>query len=149
MTPLTYAVLFFFFLFSYIYPLAQTATYPLDVVRRRMQTERFLLDVKSTAVDYIGTKEPTLAMSLGARRTWRGGGLDAPQPETRYNGIMQTLKTIAKEEGFRGLFKGVQMNWIKGPMAVGISFTVNDMVLKWVNTRWGNNSEGGREEEES
>ena len=62
-----------------------------------MQTERFLLDVKSTAVDYIGTKEPTLAMSLGARRTWRGGGLDAPQPETRYNGIMQTLKTIAKE----------------------------------------------------
>ena len=30
------------------------------------------------------------------------------------------------------LFTGVQLNWIKGPLAVGISFTVNDIMLKWL-----------------
>ena len=73
-------------------------------------------------------------MQLGARRTWRGGGLppDEIPPEVRYTGIVQAMRTILREEGWTGLFKGVQMNWIKGPIAVGISFTVNDMVLKWL-----------------
>ena len=118
---------------------AQTATYPLDVVRRRMQTERFLLDVQTNAkpINRVGGKTnistpPILSMQLGARRTWRGGGAEFNTPEIRYTSIVQTLKTITKEEGMRGLFKGVQMNWIKGPMAVGISFAVNDAVLNWL-----------------
>jgi solute carrier family 25 protein 42 len=115
---------------------AQTCTYPFDVVRRRMQTERFLLDVTHKKVSTIIEAEPKLSMSLGARRTWRGGGIEDKVPDIRYSGIMQTLRTIFEEEGIRGLFKGVQMNWIKGPMAVGISFTVNDLVLKWANNRW-------------
>ena len=121
---------------------AQTLTYPLDVVRRRMQTERFLLDVQKKVKVYTSPNvksasydsPPVLAMQLGARRTWRGGGLppaEIPQ-EVRYKGVRQALRTIVKEEGWVGLFKGVQMNWIKGPLAVGISFTVNDMVLKWL-----------------
>jgi solute carrier family 25, member 42 len=120
---------------------AQTCTYPLDVVRRRMQTERFLLDVKSVSKPLVqGGKTtietpPILAMQLGARRTWRGGGTDSSTPNIRYNSIMQTLRTIAHEEGMSGLFKGVQMNWIKGPMAVGISFAVNDAVLNYFNKK--------------
>ena len=132
---------------------AQTLTYPLDVVRRRMQTERFLLDVakKSARQEVVKIVRdpydapPVLAMQLGARRTWRGGGLppdEIPQ-EVRYTGILQTMRTIMREEGWLGLFKGVQMNWIKGPIAVGISFTVNDMVLKWL-SEW----ENGEEEDE-
>ena len=121
---------------------AQTCTYPLDVVRRRMQTERFLLDVKSKSnisglpVSTIIEAPPKLSMSLGARRTWRGGGIEGQVPDIRYNGIAQTLRTIFQEEGMRGLFKGVPMNWIKGPMAVGISFTINDFFLKWANNTW-------------
>ena len=121
---------------------AQTLTYPLDVVRRRMQTERFLLDVAKKSARRKVSKivrdpydaPPVLAMQLGARRTWRGGGLppDEIPPEVRYTGIVQAMRTILREEGWTGLFKGVQMNWIKGPIAVGISFTVNDMVLKWL-----------------
>jgi solute carrier family 25 protein 42 len=75
--------------------IAQTVTYPLDMARRRMQTDGFV--------------------EAGGRR---------------YTGVFQTVSRIAREEGLRQLFKGVTMNWIKGPIAVSISFTVNDLIKK-------------------
>lgn len=70
----------------------QSATYPLDIVRRRMQTD--------------GTQ--------GERN-----------PE--YRTIVSTVRSILRNEGFiTGLYKGLSMNWVKGPIAVGMSFTTYD-----------------------
>ena len=39
------------------------------------------------------------------------------------------LKDIARTEGLAGgLYKGVSMNWVKGPLSVAVSFYVNDSV---------------------
>ncbi|XP_075989688.1 dephosphocoenzyme A carrier [Anticarsia gemmatalis] len=73
--------------------LAQTASYPLDIVRRRMQTSR--------------------------RRA------DGSYP---YSSIGATLSEVYKCEGWRGFFKGLSMNWVKGPIAVGISFATYDAI---------------------
>lgn len=53
-----------------------------------------------------------------------------------YNSIIQTMREIIQEEGLvRGLYKGLSMNWVKGPVAVGISFTTFDLtqilLRKW------------------
>ncbi|XP_053558888.1 mitochondrial coenzyme A transporter SLC25A42 [Bombina bombina] len=70
--------------------LGQSASYPLDVVRRRMQT--------------AGVTGHT------------------------YSSILGTMREVVAEEGvIRGLFKGLSMNWVKGPVAVGISFTTFDL----------------------
>ncbi|XP_069550972.1 mitochondrial coenzyme A transporter SLC25A42-like [Brachyistius frenatus] len=70
--------------------IGQSASYPLDVVRRRMQT----------------------------------AGVTGSSCST----ILGTMREIITQEGvIRGLYKGLSMNWLKGPIAVGISFTTFDV----------------------
>lgn len=74
--------------------IGQSSSYPLDIVRRRMQTT----GVTAHCVD-------------------------------RYLTIGTTLVKIYREEGLiRGFYKGLSMNWIKGPIAVGISFATYDHI---------------------
>lgn len=50
-----------------------------------------------------------------------------------YTGIWVTAISTYREEGIiRGLYKGLSMNWIKGPIAVGVSFTTFDITLQWL-----------------
>ena len=71
--------------------LAQSTSYPLDVVRRRMQTDQH-----------------------GLYKTMTG-----------------TFLKIYHTEGIiGGLYKGLSMNWVKGPIAVGTSFTIFETLKK-------------------
>lgn len=74
---------------------AQTLTYPLDIVRRRMQIQ----------------------------------GLAGPSKSPEFRNEFHALHLIWKNEGVRrGLFKGLSMNYIKGPVAMAISFNLNDFL---------------------
>jgi hypothetical protein len=44
--------------------------------------------------------------------------------------MLQTAARIFATEGVRGLFKGVSLNFVKGPIAAGVSFTVFDALKK-------------------
>jgi len=54
----------------------------------------------------------------------------------KYKTVIGTLMTVYRHEGiYRGLYKGMSMNLIKGPVAVSISYTVNDyakIALTWL-----------------
>ncbi|KAL4216521.1 hypothetical protein ACF0H5_024244 [Mactra antiquata] len=75
----------------------QCTSYPLDIVRRRMQTA----GVTGHSKDYTS--------------------------------IYKTARTVYMEEGLKGgLYKGLSMNWIKGPISAGISFMVFETVRIWL-----------------
>lgn len=45
-----------------------------------------------------------------------------------YSTILGTMREIVTQEGVvHGLYKGLSMNWVKGPIAVGVSFTTFDL----------------------
>ena len=94
----------------------QASTYPLDIVRRRMQTEGFTpLHARAQA---HSTRSPLTGLAAALRHT--------------DGGIIDTLQFIYLNEGRRGLFKGLSMNVIKGPIAVGVSFTTYDILQSFL-----------------
>ena len=55
------------------------------------------------------------------------------RPNDRHLGAIATARQIIREEGVRsGLYKGVTMNWMKGPVSVGVSFMVFDTLIKFI-----------------
>jgi solute carrier family 25 protein 42 len=55
------------------------------------------------------------------------------RPNDAKLGAIATARKIIREEGIpRGLYKGVTMNWLKGPISVGISFMTFDTLLKLI-----------------
>ena len=75
----------------------QTASYPFDVVRRRLQTAAVI------------------------------------RPDEKYLGAIATAMKIIREEGITsGLYKGVTMNWLKGPISIGVSFMTYDTIVKYI-----------------
>jgi solute carrier family 25 protein 42 len=80
--------------------LAQSITYPLDVVRRRVQV------------------------------------LGKTGMSTR-----EAIINIARTEGVRGLYKGLTMNWVKGPLSVAVSFAVNDAIKSRISEMHANEDE--------
>ena len=77
---------------------AQTITYPIDVVRRVIQVQ----DLS------------------------RGGGESTALFSTRLEGTFHGLRTISREHGLRALFSGLSINYLKVVPATAIGFTVYD-----------------------
>lgn len=85
--------------------LGQASCYPLDVVRRRMQTE-----------DLHPAREAVQSGASGR----------AAEPARR--GVAQVVREVLQENGWRGLYKGLSMNVFKGPIAVSVSFTIYSLL---------------------
>jgi solute carrier family 25, member 42 len=87
---------------------AQTFAYPWEVTRRRMQTIGLApLHGKEAATSLLGMNSGTAHEAVS---------------------MLGTMRVLYEEQGMRGFFKGVTMNWIRGPVAFSISFTVFDLI---------------------
>ena len=99
---------------------AQTITYPLEVTRRRMQTIGIVATSGSdTAVNNLSGSVSHVARTVKS---------DGPPS------LMSIVADLHGEQGVRGFFKGVSMNWLKGPVAFSISFTTFDLIQGFIET---------------
>ena len=86
---------------------AQTITYPIEVCRRRMQT--LGLVCSNTAIGNLGSQKGLKTFA-------------------RLPSLVDVVRDLYAEQGVRGFFKGVSVNWLKGPISFSISFTTFDAV---------------------
>ncbi|XP_041473870.1 mitochondrial thiamine pyrophosphate carrier-like [Lytechinus variegatus] len=81
---------------------AKSGVYPLDVIKKRLQVQGF----------------------EEARRPF--GRV------THYSGFLHCTTTIAKQEGMRGLFKGLSPSLLKAFFSVGLNFAAYEKCCQWL-----------------
>jgi hypothetical protein len=102
--------------------LGQTVGYPFDVIRRRQQTAFFLRLNEAPSQTDSTAPVPAPAAGKSPRKLLSAGASDPHQSS------WSTAKSIVHAEGWRALWKGVALNWVKGPVAVAVSFTTFDQL---------------------
>lgn len=109
---------------------AQSMTYPLEVTRRRMQTIGVVptsgSDAACGVLNDITGQKPAAASQISNTII---------KPPT----LLQVVKDVWKEQGVVGFFKGLSMNWLKGPIAFSLSFTTFDILKEFIDeeeARW-------------
>jgi hypothetical protein len=80
---------------------------------------------KDAAVDVVGkSSSRNQAMENAIRAV-------TPDHPPRMSTI---IRELYQEQGVRGFFKGVTLNWFKGPVAFSISFTCFDLIQSFLET---------------
>jgi len=105
---------------------AQTLTYPLEITRRRMQT-----------IGVVATSGQDAAVDVVGKAHHKAGAQEAALRLVHPNrppSLTDIVTELYAEQGIRGFFKGVSMNWFKGPIAFSISFTAFDIVQMLIET---------------
>ncbi|XP_047542862.1 mitochondrial coenzyme A transporter SLC25A42 isoform X2 [Vanessa atalanta] len=124
---------------------SQSATYPLDLARARMavadyrslramfkrviKDEGFITLYRGYPATVMGVI-PYAGVSFFTYDSLRHWYIDYTGADRSYPcpTVPATLAAVYRAEGWRGFFKGLSMNWIKGPIAVGISFASYDTI---------------------
>lgn len=102
--------------------LASSATYPHEVIRTRLQTQRRPIPGHEY-MEGLGGVTPESA----------GGPAQPAEPQRsvpKYRGIAQTFRTILKEEGWRAFYAGMGTNMMRAVPAATVTMLTYEYVMK-------------------
>ena len=92
---------------------ASTATYPHEVVRTRLQDQQT-----------VSNRGCSAAAMSSATKGW--------QPTSQYLGLVDCMRSIVREEGVEGLYRGLSVNIIRAAPACAITFVSFEHVKSWL-----------------
>lgn len=84
---------------------ASVATYPHEVVRTRLQTQK-----RPVAASPLSSSSSLPSSRPLETPPLYSSSATTPSPPTKYLGVVQTTKVILHEETWRGLYKGLSIN---------------------------------------
>ncbi|KAI0395387.1 mitochondrial carrier domain-containing protein [Xylariaceae sp. FL0594] len=105
--------------------MASSATYPHEVIRTRLQTQRR----PTPGVEYLqglGVTPPSSGKGSEPAKTSSKGNIPPP----KYKGVIMTFRTILKEEGWRAFYAGMGVNMMRAVPAATVTMMTYEYVMK-------------------
>lgn len=87
---------------------ASVITYPHEVLRTRLQIQR---RERADLATTHSPNAPTSGAQVNSSHRHSGGQLSGPQ-QTKH-GLLQTMSSIAKQDGWKGFYRGISINLVR------------------------------------
>ncbi|KAI0153181.1 mitochondrial carrier domain-containing protein [Xylariaceae sp. FL1272] len=101
--------------------MASSATYPHEVIRTRLQTQRR----PTPGVEYL----QGLGVTEGGQGQASNGGKNMNH-EPKYKGVVMTFRTILREEGWRAFYAGMGVNMMRAVPAATVTMMTYEFAMK-------------------